>query len=165
VRDNLDYGRRMNRLPTIPRSAHASPICSTSAACWIAVRPLSARAPARGARTRAAAQPRLLLLDEPAWGRWNVEQIGDACALRGIVGQAVHPAPVVEIVPHVEMRKQPGILEHVTDPPTMRRDVHACSGIVERLAVDDDAAAIGRSNPAIMLISEVLPAPEARTAR
>jgi len=63
------------------------------------------------------------------------------------------------------MRKQPGILEHVTDPPSMRRDVDARRGIVERLAVDDDAARSGRSNPAIMLISEVLPAPEAPNSR
>ena len=36
VRQNLDYGRRMNRLADDPLSARASPICSISAGFWIA---------------------------------------------------------------------------------------------------------------------------------
>ncbi len=41
------------------------------------------------------------------------------------------------------MRKQPRILEHVADPPPVRRHVHACGDVVERLAVERDDAAIG----------------------
>ena len=59
------------------------------------------------------------------------------------------------------MRKQPRILEHIADAAAMRRDVHARRGIVERLAVEAMMPRSGCSSPAIMLISEVLPAPEA----
>ena len=40
------------------------------------------------------------------------------------------------------MRKQPRILEYITDAAAMRRDVDAGSAIVEHFAVDGDAAAI-----------------------
>ena len=73
----------------------------------------------------------------------DVEQVGDARALRGIVGEAVHAPPVVEVLPHVEMRKQPRILEHIADAAPVRRHVHALGGVVERLAVEGDDAAIG----------------------
>ena len=36
VGQNLDYGRRMNRLPDDPAQRSASPTCLTSAACWSA---------------------------------------------------------------------------------------------------------------------------------
>ena len=61
----------------------------------------------------------------------------------GSVGKPVHAPAVVEILPDIEMRKQPRVLEHIADAAAMRRDVDACGGVVERLAVDGDAAAIG----------------------
>ena len=63
--------------------------------------------------------------------------------LRGIDREAVHAPAVVEILPHVEMRKQPRILKHVADPPPVRRHVNACGRVVERLAVERDDAAVG----------------------
>ena len=41
------------------------------------------------------------------------------------------------------MRKQPRILEHIADAAAMGRDMDARGGVVERLAVDGDDAAIG----------------------
>jgi len=73
----------------------------------------------------------------------DIQQIGDARALSGIVVKAVHSPSVVEILADIEMRKQPCILEHIADPAAMRRDVHALGGVVERLGVDGDGAAIG----------------------
>ena len=63
--------------------------------------------------------------------------------LRGIHGKAVHAPPVVEILPHVEMRKQPRVLKHVTDAPPVRRHMNACGGVVQRFTVERDDAAVG----------------------
>ena len=63
--------------------------------------------------------------------------------LRRISGEAVHAPAVVEILPHVEMRKQPRVLKHVADAPPVRRHVDACGGVIERFAVERDDAAVG----------------------
>ena len=55
----------------------------------------------------------------------DIEQVDDALALRGIIGKPVHAPAVIEILPHIEMRKQPRILEHIADAAAMRRDVDA----------------------------------------
>ena len=91
----------------------------------------------------------------------DVEQVGDALALRGILGEAVHAPPVVEILRDIEMRKQPRILEHIADAAAIRRDVQPRGGVVERFAVKGMTPRSGFSSPAIMLISDVLPAPDA----
>src|SRR5262249_41260165 len=57
--------------------------------------------------------------------------------------EAIHPPPVVEIGQNAQMRKQPRILEHVADAAAMRGNMDALFGVVERLAVDDDGAAVG----------------------
>ena len=77
----------------------------------------------------------------------DVEQIGDAPALRGVVGKSVHATPIVEVLPYVEMGKQPRILKHITDAAAVGRDMYTRRGVVERLAVHGDAAAIGREQP------------------
>ena len=64
------------------------------------------------------------------------------CVLRGIHREPVHAPAVVEILPHVEMRKQPRILKHVADPPPVRRHVNACGRVVQRFAVERDDAAV-----------------------
>ena len=59
------------------------------------------------------------------------------------------------------MRKQPRVLEHIADAPAVRRDVMRAA---VSSSVSPSSAMMprsGRSRPAIMLISEVLPAPEA----
>ena len=63
--------------------------------------------------------------------------------LRGIRREAVHAPAVVEILPDVEMRKQPRILKHVADPAAVRRHVNAFRRIVQRFAVERDDAAVG----------------------
>ncbi len=73
----------------------------------------------------------------------DVEQIGDARTLRGVVGKPVHAPPVVEVLAHIEMRKQPGILEHIADAAAVRRDMQVCRRVVQHFAVDGDDAAIG----------------------
>src|ERR1700730_1898511 len=73
----------------------------------------------------------------------DVEQFGDALELRGIVGEPVHAPPIVEILPDIEMRKQPRVLEHIADAAAMRREMQARWGVVEGLAVDRDDATIG----------------------
>src|SRR4051812_938976 len=72
----------------------------------------------------------------------DIEQVGNALLLGGIGYEAVHAPAVVEILPHVEMRKQPCILEHIADPPTMRRDMNTRSRVIERLVVECDNATI-----------------------
>ena len=61
----------------------------------------------------------------------------------GSSARPVHAPSVVEILAHIEMRKQPRILEHIADPAAMHRDMDMLSGVVQRLAVDGDDAAIG----------------------
>jgi len=73
----------------------------------------------------------------------DIEQVGDALALRGIVGEPVHAPPEIEVLLHVEMRKQPRVLEYIPDPAAMGRNVDAACGIVEGFAVYHDDAAIG----------------------
>ena len=92
----------------------------------------------------------------------DVEQFGDALPLRGIVGEAVHAPPVVEILAHVEMRKQPRVLEHIADAAAIGRRhgfVSRCRPASRRRWRSMPRS--GRSSPAIMLISDVLPAPDA----
>ncbi len=77
----------------------------------------------------------------------DIEQIGDALALRGIVGEAVHAAAVIEILPYVEVRKQPRILKDIADAAAVRRDVHACRRVVQRLAIQGNDTAIWPQQP------------------
>jgi hypothetical protein len=56
---------------------------------------------------------------------------------------------------HIEMREKPGILEHIADPAAMRWNVHARAGIVQRLPVDGDEAAIGpQAGPRSCMVGE-----------
>src|SRR5258705_6664303 len=77
----------------------------------------------------------------------NIEQVGDARALRGIVGQAVHPPAIVEILPNIKMRKQPRVLKDIADAAAVRRDLHARRGIVKGFAIKGDDATIRPQQP------------------
>ena len=74
----------------------------------------------------------------------DIEQVGDALALRRIVVEAVHAPAVIEVLPDIEMREQPGILEHVADASAMRRHMKARGGVVEHFAVERDGASEAR---------------------
>jgi len=73
----------------------------------------------------------------------DIEQLGNAAALRGIVGKAVHAPAVVEILPDVQVRKQPRVLEHVADVAMMRGFVDARIRIEQATPADRDAPAHG----------------------
>ena len=77
----------------------------------------------------------------------DLEQVGDARVLRWIDGKAVHAPAVVEILPDVEMRKQPRVLKYVADAPTMRRHMNALRRVVQRFAVERNDAAVGPQQP------------------
>ena len=67
--------------------------------------------------------------------------------LHRILGEAVHAPAVVEILPDIEMRKQPRVLKHVADAAPVRWHMDARGGVVERFAVEGDAAAVGAQQP------------------
>src|SRR5580693_3710064 len=74
----------------------------------------------------------------------DVEQfnrMGKGCRIGGM---ATHPAPIIEIALHAEMRKQPAFLEHITDAPPPGWYIDARRIIEQHLTVEHDAAAIGR---------------------
>ena len=70
--------------------------------------------------------------------------VDDALALVRVVRQAVHPAAVVEILRHRQVRKQPAFLEHVADAAPVRRHVDARARIEQHACVERDAAAVRR---------------------
>ena len=57
---------------------------------------------------------------------------------------AAHPAAVVEILRHREMREQPAFLEHVADAAAVRRHVDARCAVEQHGVVERDAAAVRR---------------------
>ena len=70
VRQNLDYGRRMNRLAEIQRSTRASPTCSTSASCSTAGPENSPAASASASRSAArCCQSRACCCSTSRWDR------------------------------------------------------------------------------------------------
>src|SRR5204863_9973548 len=74
----------------------------------------------------------------------DVEQLGDALALRRIEGKAAHAPAVIEVGGDAEMREQAPLLEDVTDAPSMRRHVDAALRIEQRGFVEDDVSAVRR---------------------
>ena len=76
--------------------------------------------------------------------RADVEQRDDARALGRIVGNAVHPAAVVEITRDAHMREQPALLEHIADAAAVRRHVDARGAVEQHVLAERDAAAVGR---------------------
>jgi hypothetical protein len=78
---------------------------------------------------------------------FEVEQLRDAHLFRRMVGEAVHAPPVVEVLLDAEMRKQPRVLEHISDAPAVRRDMDAPRRVVEGVAVDLDPAAVRLQEP------------------
>jgi len=67
---------------------------------------------------------------------------------RRAAAAANEPASVQEVAPYAEMRKQPAVLEHVADAPSMRGHEDAAFGIDQGLPVDRDPAAIRTDQPA-----------------
>ena len=55
----------------------------------------------------------------------DIEQRDDACLLVGVVRQAIHAPPVVEILRDRHVREQPAVLEHVADAAPVRRHAEA----------------------------------------
>src|SRR6185437_14047847 len=73
----------------------------------------------------------------------DIEQVGDALLLLAIVREAVHASSIVEILPHIKMQEQARVLEHIADASPPTGHVNAIGGIVERLAIDHNGAAVG----------------------
>ena len=59
------------------------------------------------------------------------------------------------------MRKQPCVLKHITDAAPVDRDGNAPRRVGEDLAVDDNPGRLRLDNPAIALMTVVLPDPDA----
>ena len=80
---------------------------------------------------------------------------------RRIVGEPAHAPAVVEIARDRQMRKQPAFLEHVADAAPVRRHVDAARAESNSTVSSSTMRPrSGVTSPAIMLTSEVLPAPE-----
>src|SRR6202790_4118194 len=74
----------------------------------------------------------------------DIEQGSDTLKLIGIALPTAHAASIVEILPNAQMRKQPAVLEHVTDAAPVRRDVDSFGGVEQHRVVERDGAAIRR---------------------
>ena len=72
----------------------------------------------------------------------DVEQRQDALAFRMVGRDAAHPAPVVEVLRHGEMREQPAFLEHVADAALVRRHVHARRAVEQHRVVERNPPAV-----------------------
>src|SRR5579862_3042441 len=72
----------------------------------------------------------------------DVQQYGDALELVGIGRPAAHPPPVVEILPHAQVWKQPAFLKHIADTAQTRRYVNAGLGIKQHRLVERDRSTI-----------------------
>src|ERR1700751_1056719 len=73
----------------------------------------------------------------------DVQQICYTTPERGGLSEAIHAPAVVEILSHVEMRKQPRVLENIADAAAVNGDMCARGGVVQRLFVYGDDAAVG----------------------
>ena len=101
-------------------------------------RPHQQRAADRDALAFAARQLAGPALEQMA----DVEQLDHMRERRRIGRVAAHPAAVVEIVLHAEMRKQPAFLEHIADAAAPGRHVDARRVVEQHLVVEHDAAAV-----------------------
>ena len=53
----------------------------------------------------------------------DIEQSNDALEFVHVDRMAAHAPPIVEILAHAEVRKQPALLEHIADPAPMWRHI------------------------------------------
>src|ERR1700690_3541134 len=60
---------------------------------------------------------------------------------------ATHPAAVIEIVLHAQMRKQPAFLEYIADASLPCRHVNARGGVEQDVVIEHDASAVGPEQP------------------
>src|SRR5215213_4293842 len=72
----------------------------------------------------------------------DAEKIDDMIEARLPVPFGREPAAEEQVLPHVEMRKETSLLEHVADPPLVLRHEKVCLRIDEHLSLHDDPAVV-----------------------
>ena len=77
----------------------------------------------------------------------DVEQFDRVTKCRRIRRVAAHPAAVIEISLHREMRKQPAFLKHIAYAPPRGRHIDARFAVKKNIIVEHNATAVRRQQP------------------
>ena len=101
-------------------------------------RPHQQRAADRDALALAARKSSRPPLEQVA----DIEQLDHVFECRRVGFAAADPAPVFQILPDSDVRKQPAFLEHIADAPAPGRHVDSRGTVEQHFAIELDAAAI-----------------------
>jgi hypothetical protein len=90
----------------------------------------------------------------------DIEEIEHLLDTDGPLLARREPLPVQKVLPHREMGKEPRFLENVAKTPSMLGHEYALAGVHQGAAIQDDQPLSGRTIPAMMFRSDVLPDPD-----
>ena len=72
----------------------------------------------------------------------NAEKVDDPVEIAMVRTARREPAAEGQVSPHAEMREEPGLLEHIAEPPAVRGDETAQAGVEQDVVIEHDPAGL-----------------------